>query len=63
MGLEFLLKVMPAEGEKIRKALEEGRCRYCDKESDTEDLTEVEKRELSMSGMCGPCQRDFFKKP
>lgn len=63
MGLEFLSRIMPAEAEKIRNALEEGCCRYCDKKIDMENLTEVEKRELSMSGMCGPCQRDFFKKP
>ena len=35
-------------------------CPFCKCEYEQTTYTEIEKKELKISGMCGPCQKDFF---
>ena len=35
-------------------------CPFCKCEYDQTTYTEIEKKELKISGMCGPCQKAFF---
>jgi hypothetical protein len=44
------------------KNVEAGLCPFCSKEINNDDFTDaLSKKEFELSGMCQPCQDDFFK--
>ena len=43
------------------KRLKEGRCVICGEKVNFNEMTEIERREYDVSGMCKKCQQEVFK--
>lgn len=52
-------KLFPSNTEKIRQGI----CTRCEQPVNTKDLfNEAERKEVGITGLCGPCQRQVFKR-